>query len=85
MFHVSPIKRNVASETEEALLNAQKPGLRGKQQICKCEVCLLSAGRRGGGCAKKLILLSIVHLFSQDFVLGNAGGTHAAERPEVFH
>lgn len=84
MFHVSPIKRNAASETE-VLLNAQKRGLRGKQQICKCEVCLLSAGHRGGSCAKNLILLSIVHLFSQDFVLSNAGGTHAAKLPEVFH
>lgn len=75
MFHVSPIKRNAASETLRPFLRpyCTERGLRGKWQICKCEACLLSVGHRGGRCAKNSFCSRLDISFPRTFCLAIQG------------
>lgn len=71
MFHISPIKRNAASETLRPFLTQHRTerGRRGKWQICKSEAGLLSVGRRGGLCAKNSVCSRLDISFSKAFRL----------------
>lgn len=87
MFHVSPIKRNAASETLRSSVAPHRTerGLRGKRQICKCEACLLSVGHRGDCRAKNSFCCRLDISFSQEFLLRNTSGANTAKLLEVFY